>query len=165
MDDKELLSALAKIDYTPSSKDSDERTTPDNLFKLLDDEFQFTLDVCATNANTKCVLFFSKVSERRNGLIQSWKDNICFMNPPYSSISAWLDKAEEELRISNVTTVCILPCDTSTRWFHNYLWNDKYHEPQYGIQLRFPKGRFKFGKYTTSPQFATIIAVFRLHHG
>jgi len=30
-----------------------------------------------------------------------------------------------------------------------------------GVELRFPKGRFKFGRWTTSPKFATIIAIFR----
>lgn len=159
MDNEELLRLLKEFDaIPPSSKDSDERTTPDNLFKPLDEEFHFTLDVCATPENHKCNMFMTK---KENGLVQPWKNNVCFMNPPYSNISAWLNKAERERFWNKVITVGILPCDTSTKWFHTYLWNEKIELTRTGIELRFPKGRFKFGKYTTSPQFATIIAVFR----
>jgi len=139
------------------SKNSDERTTPDKLFKPLDEEFHFTLDPCSTHENAKCARHYT-VEE--NGLLQSWRDEIVFMNPPYSDILVWLEKAHYEHWNNNTMTIAILPCDTSTRWFHDYLWNNESHITYPRIQLRFPKGRFKFGKYTTSPQFATIIAVF-----
>ena len=169
MNSEELLAELVKIDYTPSGKDSDERSTPDDLYKMLDDEFHFTLDVCATHENTKCLSFYNKIE---NGLQRTWRNEICFMNPPYSNIPVWLEKAEFEAKNNHTTVVCILPCDTSTSWFHDYLWFSLTNLVRYGVELRFPKGRFKFGKYTTSPQFATIIAVFRpptnlykyLHH-
>jgi len=140
------------------SKKTDERATPDNLFKPLDEEFHFTLDPCSTHENAKCERHYTR---EENGLLQSWRDEVVFMNPPYSNISAWLDKAEFESHIKKAIVVAILPCDTSTRWFHNYLWNTIEHENRFGVKLRFPKGRFKFGHYTTAPQFATIIAIFR----
>ena len=158
MRDEELLAELAKIDYTPSGKDSDERSTPDDLYKILDKEFHFTLDVCASAENNKCKIYCSR--EWCNGLEYNWTGEVCFMNPPYSNISAWLEKAEAEMVDNYTTTVVILPCDTSTKWFHEYLWYEIAQKSRVGIELRFPKGRFKFGKYTTSPQFATIIAVF-----
>ena len=155
MDDKELLRLLKEFDVIyPSSKDSNERTTPDNLFKPLDEEFHFTLDPCSTHENAKCKRHYTRIE---NGLLQSWRDEIVFMNPPYSDIIRWLHKA----MFAEATVVCILPCDTSTRWFHIYLWNRHDHKSRPGIQLRFPRGRYKFGKYTTAPMFATIIAVFK----
>ncbi len=139
------------------SRKTDERSTPDNLFLPLDEEFHFTLDPCSTHENAKCERHYTR---EENGLLQSWRDEIVFMNPPYSNIPAWLYKAWHDNYECNATIVCILPCDTSTRWFHDYLWNDISHSPKKGVQLRFPKGRFKFG-YTTSPKFATIIAIFK----
>lgn len=159
MNSEELLIELARIIYTPDSKDSDERSTPDDLYKMLDDEFHFTLDVCASEENAKCGLYHTIEID---GLTSNWRNKICFMNPPYSNIGRWLEKASCECRINKVIVVCILPCDTSTRWFQNYIWYDKpLHRLRPRVELRFPHGRFKFGKYTTSPQFATIIAIFR----
>jgi len=141
------------------SKKTDERSTPDDLFLPLDEEFHFTLDPCSTHENAKCKRHYTK---EENGLLQRWRDEVIFMNPPYSNILRWLNKAENEIRYYNCKmVVCILPCDTSTKWFHNYLWDQSLHHTYNNVKLRFPKGRFKFGGYTTSPQFATIIAVFR----
>ncbi len=140
------------------SKKTDERSTPDNLFLPLDEEFHFTLDPCSTHENAKCKRHYTR---EENGLLQSWRDEIVFMNPPYSNILKWLDKAHIESWHANSIIVGILPCDTSTKWFHTYLWDENNQQPRFGIQLRFPKGRFKFGGYITSPQFATIIAVFK----
>lgn len=155
--DDEILDFLLRLDY-PAGPASDEKSTPDNLFLPLDKEFQFTLDPCSTHENAKCERHYT-VEE--NGLLQNWRDEVVFMNPPYSKIPAWLYKADHESMMNYATVVCILPCDTSTKWFHDYLWNERFREVKLGVQLRFPKGRFKFGGYTTSPQFATIIAVFK----
>lgn len=140
------------------SKSTDERSTPWELFNELNYEFCFTLDVCASDENTKCKRYFTK---QHSGLLKDWSNEICFMNPPYSDIRSWLRKAYQENMRNDVVTVCILPCDTSTGWFHDFIWNRVRHEVYHkNIQLRFPRGRYKFGKYTTSPKFATIIAVF-----
>lgn len=155
--DEKILEELSKIDY-PAGPASDERSTPDELFKPLDKEFHFTLDPCATHENAKCAKHYTA---KENGLVQPWKNEIVFMNPPYSKIKVWLHKAESEHDIRHATVVCILPCDTSTWWFHRYLWDAMYHRTYHDVELRFPQGRFKFGDYTTSPQFATIIAIFK----
>jgi len=140
------------------SRKTDERSTPDNLFKPLDEEFHFTLDPCSTHENAKCERHYTR---EENGLLQSWRDEIVFMNPPYSNIPTWLNKACYETWVCNATVICILPCDTSTGWFHDCIWIEELHKMRGGVQLRFPKGRFKFDRYTTSPKFATIIAVFK----
>jgi len=139
------------------SRETDERSTPDNLFLPLDEEFRFTLDPCSTHENAKCERHYTR---KENGLLQSWRDEIVFMNPPYSNIPAWLFKARFESDVKNATIVAILPCDTSPKWFHDFIWIEELHETRTGVQLRFPKGRFKFG-YTTTPKFATIIAIFK----
>lgn len=139
-----------------SPKESDERSTPDELFLPLDNEFHFTLDPCSTHENAKCKKHYTW---EEDGLVQSWKDEIVFMNPPYSNLYEWVRKARDEW----ATVICILPCDTSTQWFHDFLWigDDKFQDTRLNVELRFPKGRYKFGSNTGSPMFATIIAVMR----
>jgi phage N-6-adenine-methyltransferase len=141
-------------------KDSDERSTPIELFNELDAEFHFTLDVCAMNHNKKCEKYFNF---QQDGLKQSWANEICWMNPPYSDIPSWLHKATNESIDFPISTNCIvvaiLPMDGSTKWFHEYIWNKKLHKPRPGIQIRFPDKRYKFNN-TNSAKFATIVVVF-----
>ena len=51
------------------SSNSDEWETPAGLFKMLDTEFHFDLDPCATVENRKCQTYFTKDD---NGLNRSW---------------------------------------------------------------------------------------------
>jgi phage N-6-adenine-methyltransferase len=71
---------------------SEEWATPQAMFDLLDKEFGFTIDVCATAENAKCERFFTKTE---NGLAQEWS-GVCWMNPPYGKeIGKWMQKAYE----------------------------------------------------------------------
>ena len=59
---------------------------------MLNEEFHFEVDVCATTENTKCKKYFSP---RDDGLNQEWK-GVCWMNPPYGrQIRKWMRKAYE----------------------------------------------------------------------
>ena len=51
------------------SKQTDEWSTPQELFDNLDKEFNFDLDPCATKENAKCSLFYTK---EQDGLSKSW---------------------------------------------------------------------------------------------
>ena len=51
------------------SSKSDEWSTPQEVFDLLDAEFNFNLDPCANADNHKCDTWFSKSDD---GLSQSW---------------------------------------------------------------------------------------------
>lgn len=73
------------------------------------------------------------------------------MNPPYGrAIKDWIKKAAE---IKNGTVVCLVPARTDTRYFHEYL----YKKPN--VELRFIKGRLKFGGAKNSAPFPSMIAV------
>ena len=80
------------VKLTPglTSSNTDEWPTPDYIFDELNKEFNFNLDVCATDHNHKCDQYFTKEID---GLSQDWK-GVCWMNPPYGrTINQWLKKA------------------------------------------------------------------------
>lgn len=68
--------------------------TPLSFFRLLDEQYHFTLDVCATSSNAKCKVYFT---QEQNGLMQEWYGR-CWMNPPYGrEIGKWVKKAYESV--------------------------------------------------------------------
>lgn len=54
---------------------------------------------------------------------------------------------------SEGTVVCLLPARTDTKWFHEYI-NGK-------AEIRFVKGRLKFGGSKNSAPFPSMIVIFR----
>lgn len=77
------------------SSKSCEWETPIDFFKKLDDEYHFTLDVCATKDNAKCDKYFTRAED---GLSKEWSGT-CWMNPPYGrEIGKWVRKAFETAR-------------------------------------------------------------------
>jgi len=132
------------------SSKTDEWETPQALFDELDREFGFTLDVCALPENAKCDLFFTPETD---GLSQSWKGHICWMNPPYGrEIGKWVKKAYEESQ-RGATVVCLLPARTDTRWFHDYIYGK--------AEIRFLRGRIKFVGAENSAPFPSMIVIYR----
>jgi phage N-6-adenine-methyltransferase len=130
------------------SSDTAEWSTPDGLFKLLDTEFEFDLDVCATAANAKCVRYYTA---EHDGLAQDWA-GVCWMNPPYgTAIGAWMAKAHESGRNGTVV-VCLVPARTDTAWW----WNHAIHG-----EIRFLRGRLRFNDGGTAP-FPSAVVIFGL---
>lgn len=142
--------------YMPKAK-TVEWETPQELFDKLNQEFHFTLDVCATIENAKCLNYFTK---EQNGLIKGWRGN-CFMNPPYGlAIRDWVSKAYMEAK-KGTTVVCLLPVRSDTQWFHQYIWDAEKHRCRDGVEMRLLKGRLKFGNNGESATFPSMIVIFR----
>jgi site-specific DNA-methyltransferase (adenine-specific) len=127
------------------SSDSDEWTTPQWLYDMLNQEFRFTLDPCATQENAKCEKFFT---QEQDGLIQSWDDEVIFCNPPYSKIKDWIQKGFE----SKAVSVFLIPARTDTKYFHAFCSRAK--------EIRFIKGRLKFSNSKNSAPFPSCLVVF-----
>lgn len=131
------------------TSNTDVWSTPQNLFNELNDEFHFELDVCALPENAKCEKYFTPDMD---GLKQTWK-GICWMNPPYGKeIAKWVEKAYKSAKENDATVVCLLPARTDTRWFHDYIYGK--------AEIRFIKGRLKFGDSKNSAPFPSMIVVF-----
>jgi phage N-6-adenine-methyltransferase len=123
--------------------------TPQDFFDELDREFGFTLDVCALPENAKCRRYFSP---ERDGLKQDWT-GVCWMNPPYGrEIGEWVAKAFESAR-NGATVVCLLPARTDTAWWHTYVME--------ATEVRFVRGRLRFGGAENSAPFPSAVVVFR----
>lgn len=128
------------------SSNHDEWATPDDFFNQLNKEFNFTLDPCCTKQNHKCDKYFTLEDD---GLSQDWSGETVFCNPPYSQIAQWVKKAWKEGTI----VVLLIPARTDTKYFHNYIYNRS--------EIRFVKGRLKFGNCKNAAPFPSMIVVFR----
>ncbi|MCH4323798.1 phage N-6-adenine-methyltransferase [Staphylococcus haemolyticus] len=133
------------------SSKSNEWTTPQYLFDELNQEFNFTLDPCATEENAKCSKYFTIEDD---GLSKDWSNDVVFMNPPYGrEIKKWIKKAYEE-SLNGATVVCLIPARTDTTYWHDFIF-DKADD------IRFLKGRLKFGNSKNSAPFPSAIVVYK----
>lgn len=150
------------------SKQSDEWATPQDLFDELDREFRFTMDAAATRENAKCVNYLGPDHDdpyQRDALGVAWDDElgpeVVFCNPPYSKCREFVAKAAQEAARGAATVVMLLPARTDTRWFHDYIYDQAARIPYPGVEIRFLKGRLKFGGATNSAPFPSMVVVFR----
>jgi len=160
------------------TRPTDERCTPRWLFDALDAEFHFLLDAAATESNTLVRAYCGLdggVGCHGNGLHVDWAEACRFLadrpdrpptvwlNCPYSrgAILRWCAKAEAEAD-RGVTTVLLLPADTSTTAFHRYALRHEH---------RFLKSRVSFdgaprdAKGRLAPaKFGSVIVTMRPSH-
>lgn len=122
------------------SSASDNWPTPSRLYDELNKEFAFTLDPCPVNGNV----------DGKSTLFMKWQGHRIFCNPPYGpEIGKWLERsADAEL------AVYLLPARTDTRWFHEQIL-------PYATEIRFLKGRLKFGESKTGAPFPSMVVVFK----
>lgn len=116
------------------SHKSDHWTTPKVLYDLYVKE-NGHFDPCPLH----CVSF--------DGLSIPWKEKN-FVNPPYSQIDKWVDKAIQESKLHK-KVVLLLPVRTDTKWFEKL--------SKYGITVHFFTGRLKFGDSKNSAPFPLML--------
>jgi site-specific DNA-methyltransferase (adenine-specific) len=116
--------------------------TPVGFYKQLNEEFFFDFDPCPPNPEF-------------GGLKKDWNGNI-YINPPYGkAIRRWLEKALEEIKKGNAKTcVFLLPSYTDVKWFHEIVLPN-------ANEIRFIKGRLKFGDHKQSAPFANVLVIFK----
>jgi len=117
----------------------DEWNTPESFYQKLNEEFHFDFDPCPSNPNF-------------DGLIIDWgKRN--FVNPPFSEWQTWVKKGFEESKKGKLI-VFLIAARTDTKAFHEIIL-------PYATEIRFIKGRMKFGDSRKSAPFPSMIVVFR----
>ena len=137
---------MADFDKNRFQSKNQDYETPLSLFNVLNEEFKFTLDVCADDKNHKVDTY---ITEEQNALIQDWK-GVCWMNPPYKNIKKWIVKAYNESIKHNSIVVCLGPARTNTSWWHDYCMKG---------EIRFIKGipKFEGCKYRLPQPLAIVI--------
>ena len=128
--------------------------TPQDFFNTLNDEFNFTLDVCALQETAKCDRYYTPI---QNGLLKPWKGS-CWMNPPYNKdVRRWVAKAWETAQEGH-TVVALLQCRSGdTKWWHNFVMRSS--------EVRFVKDRlhFSFNGKSNRANISSIVVVFGPH--
>ena len=121
------------------SSATDRWATPRELYAALDQEFAFNFDPCPLDGD----------EDGLAPLFCQWRGKRVFCNPPYGrGIGDWLKRGlEAEL------AVFLLPARTDTRWFHDLVL-------PHAREIRFCRGRLKFGGATNSAPFPSMIVVF-----
>ncbi len=77
-----------------------------------------------------------------------------FCNPPYGrKISEWVEKCYNESKKDDTIVVMLIPARTDTTYFHKFIYNKV-------KEIRFIKGRLKFGKQKNSAPFPSMVVVF-----
>jgi len=143
------------------SSDKKNWETPAELFNELDREFGFNLDPAASDNNAKCEHYFTP---EENGLREPWclfvegttRAGRVFCNPPYGrEVGKWVEKGCREAESGNAEVVAmLLPARTDTRWFHDYIYGR-------ADEIRFLRGRLKFGGADNSAPFPSMVVVWR----
>ena len=74
------------------------------------------------------------------------------MNPPYGrEVGVWIEKAYKE-SLKGAIVVCLIPSRTDTKYWHDYCMKAN--------EIRFIKGRLKFGDSKNSAPFPSAIVIF-----
>ncbi|MDG6912587.1 MAG: adenine methyltransferase [Nitrososphaerota archaeon] len=117
---------------------SEHWSTPTDVYRRLNEEFHFNDDPCPINPTS-------------DGLCRDWGTST-FCNPPYGrKIEKWLLKGYIEY-LKEKTIVFLIPSRTDTRWWHNIVMK--------ADEIRFLKGRLKFGDSKNSAPFPSAVVVF-----
>lgn len=135
------------------SSKTDEWSTPQDRFNEWHREFGFTLDVCATAENAKLPRYFTRADD---GLSKLWTGERVWMNSPYGrGIVEWYGHASANVLFHGCPLVVgLAPARTDTRWWHTYVI-------PYAAEIRFLRGRLKFGGAKHSAPFPSALVVYR----
>lgn len=141
------------------SEITDQWETPQWLFDELNDEFNFKIDLCASEENKKCHDFYDDVFKYSS----IWTEGSIFMNPPYSKPAPFIQKAWDTAFKDRNIVVMLLKCDTSTSWW-GIFWDYENHKPKANVEIRFMPKRLQFfrpDKKKDNANFPSCIVILR----
>lgn len=133
----------------------DDWETPQALFDVLDEHFNFVYDLATNGRNAKVANYFTKEDD---ALAQDWggigeASDWLYCNPPYGrEIRDWIKKASE----SNKNIVMLIPARTDTSYWHDFIFNK--------ASVVFLRGRLKFeinGEARDAAPFPSALVIYR----
>ena len=118
---------------------TDRWATPPHVYAELDKEFRFNLDPCPLDGT----------GDGLKPLFTQWGGRRVYCNPPYGpGIGDWLKRGLEA-----DVAVFLIPARTDTKWFHEICL-------PLAKEIRFLKGRLKFGGAANSAPFPSMVVIF-----
>ena len=153
-----MTEGFYKTDTFKTSND-DMWTTPRDFFDKVNKEFNFTLDAAAIKSSALVPNYLGPDHDylwRRDALTVEWvgasEGGAIWLNPPYGrTIKDWVRKADA-VASGGGTVVCLVPARTDTSWWHEYCIH---HE------IRFIRGRLKFGNQKNSAPFPSALVIMK----
>lgn len=95
--------------------------TPDDFWNVVDEEFNFDIDVAATDHNTRCVNY---ITPEMNAFRLEWWDNAfgplrsAWCNPGFTNMEPWIDEAIKQTAATPGVVACVLGLVApSTKWW------------------------------------------------
>lgn len=106
--------------------DRDSRFTPPEFMAHVDAAFgEIDLDPCAHRLSPVVARRRILLDEGGDGLVDDWSGRLAFVNPPFSELTRWLERAHDEWSAGRVeTVVCLVPVRTDSALFHDRLSAD-----------------------------------------
>ena len=137
-----------KSNLTFSAKEMKWLITPKDIWKNLIEEFNFTIDCCASDKNHLLPRYYTI---KDDCLTKDWTGEVAYIHPMFDGkIGKFVEKA---YNTKNFTGVFLLPASVHTKYFHEYI----YHNPNCEIRfLRKPVTGFRFGHDDGSPDTKKI---------
>ncbi len=137
------------------SKASDLWGTPRALFDQYDQRYRFTVDAAADRHNHLTPVWFGPGGTHEDALTAPWQHERVWLNPPYSQTAAFLQRAVEAVLapLPAELVVVLIPARTDTRYFHEIIL-------PHATEIRFIRGRLRFGGAVNSAPFPSIVIVF-----
>lgn len=118
--------------------DRDSRFTPADFMAHVNAAFgEIDLDPCAHRLSPVAAHRRILLDEGGDGLTDEWSGRLAFVNPPFSELIKWLERAHDEWRAGRVeTVVCLVPVRTDSALFHDRLSAD--------AEIYLLRGRIRF---------------------
>ena len=99
--------------------------TPIDIWERLKKEFDFTIDICASDENHLLPRYYTIED---NALTKDWNNEIAYIHPLFDGkIGKFVEKATE----SKGTFVFLLPASTHTKYFHENFYKKE------NVEIRF----------------------------
>ena len=117
---------------TPTAAHTAHWKRPMPFFDVVDEEFSFQIDVCATRANSKCAEYIGPVDEENSsacmidalyektpwfpgGIARAW------CNPGFGDLRPWAEKAYEQTQSNPGTVVVVMAIiSSSVKWWRDW---------------------------------------------
>ena len=111
--------------------------TPEDIWADLIKEFDFTVDCCASDNNHLLPKYYTI---ENSCLDKDWSGEIAYIHPLFDmNIPKFVEKA---YHTKNFTGVFLLPADTHTKYFHDFIYKNPNCEIRF---LKKPVRGFHFG--------------------